>query len=188
MRYFLSFFCCIFLLISAPNPANAGASVLAYDCNVVQSLEKTPTEKSKAGEWAKRKKPIWSKKIGYKSRKPAVLIDTEADAILGSVLSLAGLVFLTIGLAGALAWALWLGGLFVLGIVLLLWAIIEDEDTALVSFLILIIIAFLLGVALLIGGLIGGLAWAWITGTVILFLFVLALLLFFLPGILLNKF
>jgi hypothetical protein len=181
MRYFLLFFSYIFLLISAPNPANAGASILAYDYNVVQSLEKTPTEKSKIKEWAKRKKPVWSKKIRRKNYKPTMRTDFETETIIASGLVLAGLIFLGIGLAAILAWALLFGGvLFVLGILLLLAAGnglegLSGLEGGLILIAILIIAVFLLGLALFIGGLIASLAWAWIVGLIIISLYIFLL-------------
>lgn len=177
------FLCCFgfLLLISFQSPAKAGATALTYDYNVVESLEsleKNAPPPPKITEWAKQKKPIWKRKLTQKKHKPALHIDFEIRAILGCTLIVAGLVFLAIGLSG-LAWAYWLwGGLFLLGLVAL--SLMEQKNNpstkekwdavaeGLFTFLVLILTIFVSALILFIGGLIAGLAWAWITGGIIL--------------------
>jgi hypothetical protein len=173
------FLCCFgfLLLISSQSPAKAGATALTYDYNVVESLEKNAPP-PKITEWAKQKKPIWKRKLTRKKYKPVLHIDFEIRAILGCTLIVAGLVFLAIGLSG-LAWGYWLWvGLFLLGLVALSLGVQRDTPTTkdkwdvaaegLFVFLVFILTIFVSVLILFIGGLIAGLAWAWITGGIIL--------------------
>jgi hypothetical protein len=174
------FLCCFgfLLLISSKSPAKAGATALTYDYNMVENLEKNALPPPKITEWAKQKKPIWKKKLTRKKYKPALHIDFEIRAILGCTLIVAGLVFLAIALSG-LAWAYWLWvGLFLLGLVVLSlggkrytptnkdkWDAVAEGLFVGLVFILTIFVSVLI---LFIGGLIAGLAWAWITGGIIL--------------------
>jgi hypothetical protein len=186
-------FCCLFLLISAPTSVNAGASVLAYDYNVVQSLEKTPTQKSKIKEWAKQKRLAFKPKFRFKTNRFDI-IDEEYSGIymiIGVIAYVLALVLLGIVLKITLIWAVWLAiGLFsifvcmLLFILLILWGTeknpIKGRGEKILGAIFggfFLILSFYLGlifsVFLFIVGLILGFVWVWIVALSLLLIILL---------------